>query len=69
MARSECGPLGLALFLRKLSGHERHLNPQSKTTKGRPEATLSLFFPEEEIGAGDEIRTHDPNLGKVMLYP
>ncbi len=22
-----------------------------------------------KIGAGDEIRTHDPNLGKVMLYP
>jgi len=22
-----------------------------------------------EIGAGDEIRTHDPNLGKVVLYP
>ena len=21
------------------------------------------------IGAGDGIRTHDPNLGKVMLYP
>jgi hypothetical protein len=21
------------------------------------------------IGAGDEIRTHDPNLGKVVLYP
>ena len=21
------------------------------------------------FGAGDEIRTHDPNLGKVMLYP
>ena len=21
------------------------------------------------LGAGDEIRTHDPNLGKVMLYP
>ena len=21
------------------------------------------------VGAGDEIRTHDPNLGKVMLYP
>jgi hypothetical protein len=20
-------------------------------------------------GAGDEIRTHDPHLGKVMLYP
>lgn len=22
-----------------------------------------------DFGAGDEIRTHDPNLGKVMLYP
>jgi hypothetical protein len=21
------------------------------------------------FGAGDEIRTHDPNLGKVVLYP
>ncbi len=24
---------------------------------------------EGPVGAGDEIRTHDPNLGKVMLYP
>ncbi len=23
----------------------------------------------EKSGAGDEIRTHDPNLGKVVLYP
>jgi hypothetical protein len=23
----------------------------------------------KEIGAGDGIRTHDPNLGKVVLYP
>ena len=23
----------------------------------------------EEIGAGEAIRTPDPNLGKVMLYP
>ena len=23
----------------------------------------------EKIGAGDEIRTHDINLGKVALYP
>ena len=22
-----------------------------------------------DFGAGDEIRTHDPNLGKVVLYP
>jgi hypothetical protein len=32
-------------------------------TKARPKPGF-LFF-----GAGDEIRTHDPNLGKVMLYP
>ena len=24
---------------------------------------------EGPLGAGDEIRTHDPYLGKVMLYP
>ena len=33
--------------------------------KGGPKAA---FF-RRSIGAGDEIRTHDPNLGKVMLYP
>jgi hypothetical protein len=26
-------------------------------------------FGSEKIGAGDGIRTHDPNLGKVVLYP
>ena len=25
-----------------------------------------IYF--EKIGAGDGIRTHDPNLGKVVLY-
>ena len=25
--------------------------------------------PGENHGAGDGIRTHDPNLGKVVLYP
>lgn len=25
-------------------------------------------FREERIGAGNEIRTRDPNLGKVVLY-
>lgn len=24
---------------------------------------------QAKTGAGDEIRTHDPNLGKVVLYP
>ncbi len=37
---------------------------RAQNEKGRPKA--ALFHPD---GAGDEIRTHDPNLGKVMLYP
>jgi hypothetical protein len=28
-----------------------------------------LIFTKRFSGAGDEIRTHDPNLGKVVLYP
>ena len=31
--------------------------------KNRPEGRFFLF------GAGEAIRTPDPNLGKVMLYP
>lgn len=27
------------------------------------------LIPLEEIGAGEAIRTLDPNLGKVVLYP
>ena len=34
----------------------RHCNPCVRNGPGR-------------IGAGDGIRTHDPNLGKVVLYP
>ena len=45
----------------------------SETTKGRPKATLSFsLYPPGywwKIGAGEAIRTPDPNLGKVMLYP
>ena len=36
--------------------------PQKNRREGEP-------FGGDLIGAGDEIRTHDPNLGKVMLYP
>ena len=37
-------------------------------------ATLKDSFLKHPVGslrngAGDEIRTHDPNLGKVVLYP
>ena len=34
----------------------------------RPANVLSGYLCEK-IGAGDGIRTHDPNLGKVVLYP
>ena len=36
------------------------------TTKKPPEGGL---FCSDPIGAGEAIRTPDPNLGKVMLYP
>jgi hypothetical protein len=35
-------------------------------SKADPPQNLEL---EKKIGAGDEIRTHDINLGKVALYP
>ena len=41
------------------------MSPSAKVekAKGRPEAAFL------EIGAGEGIRTLDPNLGKVVLYP
>jgi hypothetical protein len=33
------------------------------------EARLWSLYVIEKSGAGDGIRTHDPNLGKVVLYP
>tara|TARA_R110000787_G_scaffold28730_2_gene78165 strand:- start:1791 stop:2159 length:369 start_codon:yes stop_codon:yes gene_type:complete len=42
----------------------------AQTHKGRPKAALlTLLGCKEPVGAGEEIRTLDPNLGKVMLYP
>ena len=35
--------------------------------KGRPSAKSLIFW--EKTGAGEGIRTLDPNLGKVVLYP
>ena len=61
----ELGPFGggiptLTWLLRP--GH-----PQSRTPPLR--TALSFWLFREKTGAGDEIRTHDPNLGKVVLYP
>ncbi len=30
---------------------------------------LEVYFHHRKIGAGEGIRTLDPNLGKVVLYP
>jgi hypothetical protein len=40
-----------------------HLKQQPFPERG------GLHIMLRKIGAGDEIRTHDPNLGKVVLYP
>ena len=48
----------IRLMLRKLCSPSGSLRTDSK-------AEICLG----KIGAGDEIRTHDPNLGKVVLYP
>jgi hypothetical protein len=41
----------------------------SKTKKPRNSAAFHLLDFLEETGAGEAIRTLDPNLGKVVLYP
>ena len=38
-------------------------------TRKAPEGALSLHPLSEGNGAGEGIRTLDPNLGKVVLYP
>ncbi len=43
--------------------NQRAKRGKPSKTKGAPDGTPFC------VGAGDEIRTHDPNLGKVMLYP
>ena len=42
---------------------------QSLTAEGRPKAAFAISKKDLENGAGEGIRTLDPNLGKVVLYP
>jgi hypothetical protein len=37
--------------------------------KTAPKDRLNRMISLRKTGAGDGIRTHDPNLGKVVLYP
>ncbi len=40
-----------------------------RTAKSRPKAAFAISKKDLENGAGEGIRTLDPNLGKVVLYP
>lgn len=56
-----------------LAGDIRYAGFRPASRKARKQTCpeghgLNLDFPEI-FGAGDGIRTHDPNLGKVVLYP
>ena len=63
-------PFRVAAYNEKQAPSTRGKLPDFGNTKGRPKAAfVSSCCGRERIGAGDEIRTHDPNLGKVMLYP
>ncbi|GEM_PF-2395007 len=49
------------------TGKDQHT--KEKKQKGSRRTLCTKACDTLEIGAGDGIRTHDPNLGKVMLYP
>jgi hypothetical protein len=50
-----------------------HASPDSETGAGKqktaPKDRSKLLIYLENSGAGEGIRTLDPNLGKVVLYP
>ena len=61
-ASARGGPLPQVLAQRK-----KNYRPQCEGAARRQ--PLNRLISIGDFGAGDEIRTHDPNLGKVMLYP
>ena len=70
MAGADLVPIGASLV--PASGHcSRHV-PVIQVISGRDRSS-SAFGEANEInrldGAGEGIRTPDPNLGKVVLYP
>jgi hypothetical protein len=44
------------------------IEPSTTTLIGVP-CSINKLIVKRIFGAGDGIRTHDPNLGKVVLYP
>ena len=43
--------------------------PKRIRARNQVRQAMLVIEPFDKTGAGDEIRTHDPNLGKVVLYP
>jgi len=70
-----------ALLGHKMQGHSvtelyAHADPRDlEATKAALDELLRASLPKTcqskqlKYGAGDEIRTHDPHVGNVMLYP
>ena len=62
----ELRPRSVGRVIVRGGGRRKEKNGAGLNAEGRPEGRPCAVGP---TGAGDEIRTHDPNLGKVMLYP
>ena len=58
-----------ALAARGIEIEPDGLRMKPKTSRFSYLAVISDGMGREEIGAGEGIRTLDPNLGKVVLYP
>ncbi len=46
-----------------------HALDASKTWMAGTSPAMTKKLQPKKFGAGDGIRTHDPDLGKVVLYP
>ena len=71
-------PMDPSYLGKSLAAIEQFMDELLEDPSKRPLISLPIRCPSEDereaetvvnTGAGDEIRTHDPNLGKVVLYP
>ena len=51
------------------TGHRLIFQTTRSACSKRKQPRVRRLLRHSQTGAGDEIRTHDPNLGKVVLYP
>jgi hypothetical protein len=54
---------------RSADKQDHRVKPGPKREKAAANRGFSMLDPLKETGAGEAIRTLDPNLGKVVLYP